>query len=139
MPRNTLGILFDIRNALFQNDVLFPDSVVGTDNHTGMVNGLGVLGWKVGTLEAEAVMFGHPLTLPRLPKVVGVRLTGTLAPYSTSTDLVMLITKHLRNRDCNGATSLSQDQQPGYVFISNLILTVPTTKTDVGERCVAYI
>ena len=84
---------------LFQNDVLFPDSVVGTDNHTGMVNGLGVLGWKVGTLDAEAVMFGHPLTLPALPKVLGVKLIGTLAPYSTSTDLVMLITRHLRKRD----------------------------------------
>ena len=84
---------------LFQNNVLFPDSVVGTDNHTGMVNGLGVLGWKVGTLDAEAVMFGHPLTLPALPKVLGVKLIGTLAPYSTSTDLVMLITRHLRKRD----------------------------------------
>ena len=72
---------------------------MGTDNHTGMVNGLGVLGWKVGTLDAEAVMFGHPLTLPALPKVLGVKLIGTLAPYSTSTDLVMLITRHLRKRD----------------------------------------
>lgn len=111
-----LNLEYLARVVTCQNDVLFPDSVVGTDNHTGMVNGLGVLGWKVGTLEAEAVMFGHPLTLPRLPKVVGVRLTGALAPYSTSTDLVMLITKHLRNRDCNSGgatTSLSQDQQPG--------------------------
>jgi aconitate hydratase len=57
--------------------VLFPDSLVGTDAHTTMINGLGVLGWTVGTLEAEAVMFGHPLTV-QLPKVIGVKLMGML-------------------------------------------------------------
>ena len=58
-----------------KNEVLFPDTCVGTDTHTTMVNGLGVLGWTVGTLEAEAVMFDHPLSF-KLPKVIGVKLVG---------------------------------------------------------------
>ena len=59
-----------------KNEVLFPDTCVGTDTHTTMVNGLGVFGWTVGTLEAEAVMFDHPLSF-KLPKVIGVKLIGT--------------------------------------------------------------
>ena len=62
-----------------------------------MVNGLGVLGWTVGTLEAEAVMFGHPLTF-QLPKVIGIKLLGKMPLYATSTDAVLLITKELRKQ-----------------------------------------
>ncbi len=75
--------------------VAFPDTLLGTDSHTTMVNGLSVLGWGVGGIEAEAVMLGEPYTLPR-PVVVGVELTGTLAPGATATDLVLTVTRRLR-------------------------------------------
>ncbi|XP_031786684.1 cytoplasmic aconitate hydratase [Nasonia vitripennis] len=77
------------------NDYLFPDSVVGTDSHTTMINGLGVLGWGVGGIEAEAVMLGQAISM-LIPKVVGYKLEGELNQYVTSTDLVLTITKNLR-------------------------------------------
>ncbi|XP_022918661.2 cytoplasmic aconitate hydratase-like [Onthophagus taurus] len=78
-----------------EDAVLYPDTVVGTDSHTTMINGLGVLGWGVGGIEAEAVMLGQAISM-LLPQVVGYRLHGSLTPYVTSTDLVLTITKHLR-------------------------------------------
>ncbi|XP_050308344.1 cytoplasmic aconitate hydratase-like isoform X2 [Anthonomus grandis grandis] len=75
--------------------ILYPDTVVGTDSHTTMINGLGVVGWGVGGIEAEAVMLGQSISM-LLPQVVGYRLYGTLGQYVTSTDLVLTITKHLR-------------------------------------------
>ena len=75
--------------------VAFPDSLVGTDSHTTMINGLGVLGWGVGGIEAEAVLLGQPLYLLE-PEVVGVRLTGELRRGATATDLVLAITEMLR-------------------------------------------
>nr|XP_012222975.1 PREDICTED: cytoplasmic aconitate hydratase-like isoform X3 [Linepithema humile] len=77
------------------NTLLYPDSVVGTDSHTTMVNGLGVLGWGVGGIEAEAVMLGQAISM-LIPKVVGYRLDGMMNQYATSTDLVLTITKNLR-------------------------------------------
>jgi aconitate hydratase len=78
-----------------EGQLLYPDSVVGTDSHTTMINGLGVLGWGVGGIEAEAVMMGLPMSMV-LPEVVGYRLTGEMSQYTTSTDVVLTITKHLR-------------------------------------------
>ncbi|XP_011198599.1 cytoplasmic aconitate hydratase [Bactrocera dorsalis] len=75
--------------------LLYPDSVVGTDSHTPMINGLGVLGWGVGGIEAEAVMLGQSISM-LLPEVVGYKLVGKLGPLVTSTDLVLTITKNLR-------------------------------------------
>ncbi|XP_050096372.1 cytoplasmic aconitate hydratase-like [Anopheles aquasalis] len=75
--------------------LLYPDSVVGTDSHTTMINGLGVVGWGVGGIEAEAVMLGQSISM-LLPEVIGYRLVGKLNPLVTSTDLVLTITKHLR-------------------------------------------
>uniref|UniRef100_A0A6B2EC74 Cytoplasmic aconitate hydratase n=1 Tax=Phlebotomus kandelakii TaxID=1109342 RepID=A0A6B2EC74_9DIPT len=75
--------------------VLYPDSVVGTDSHTTMINGLGVLGWGVGGIEAEAVMLGQAISM-LLPEVIGYKLVGKLSSLATSTDLVLTITKHLR-------------------------------------------
>lgn len=75
--------------------VLFPDSLVGTDSHTTMINGLGVLGWGVGGIEAEAVMLGQPIYM-LVPEVVGMRLTGSLPEGTTATDLVLRITEILR-------------------------------------------
>jgi aconitate hydratase len=75
--------------------VAYPDTLVGTDSHTTMINGLGVLGWGVGGIEAEAVMLGQPL-YQLMPEVVGVRLSGRLQPGSTATDLVLRVTEMLR-------------------------------------------
>lgn len=78
-----------------QNDLLYPDSLVGADSHTTMINGLGIVGWGVGGIEAEAVMLGQSISMV-LPKVIGYKLFGNLNPLATSTDVVLTITKHLR-------------------------------------------
>lgn len=71
--------------------LLYPDSVVGTDSHTTMINGAGVVGWGVGGIEAEAVMLGQSVSMV-LPQVVGFRLTGELPVTATATDLVLTVT-----------------------------------------------
>src|ERR1700726_4062820 len=78
-------------------DLAYPDTVVGTDSHTTMVNGLSVLGWGVGGIEAEAAMLGQPMSMV-LPEVIGVRLTGKLKEGVTATDLVLTVTQMLRKR-----------------------------------------
>jgi aconitate hydratase len=83
------------RVVFAENGTAFPDTLVGTDSHTPMVNGLGVLGWGVGGIEAEAAMLGQPVSM-LIPRVVGVRLSGELPDGSTATDLVLTITEALR-------------------------------------------
>ncbi|HEY8738501.1 MAG TPA: aconitate hydratase AcnA [Candidatus Dormibacteraeota bacterium] len=78
-----------------QGRFALPDTLVGTDSHTTMVNGLGVLGWGVGGIEAEAALLGQPMFLPT-PVVVGIRMTGALRPGATATDLVLTLTEMLR-------------------------------------------
>ena len=85
-----LGEVVSVRDG-----VAFPDTLIGTDSHTTMVNGLGVLGWGVGGIEAEAAMLGQPTFLPH-PDVVGVDVTGELPAGSTATDLVLTLTQMLR-------------------------------------------
>ncbi|MBX3693793.1 MAG: aconitate hydratase AcnA [Steroidobacteraceae bacterium] len=75
----------------------YPDTVVGTDSHTTMINGLGVLGWGVGGIEAEAAMLGQPIPL-LIPQVIGFRLVGELRPGATATDLVLTVTEMLRKK-----------------------------------------
>ncbi|MFO7305397.1 MAG: aconitate hydratase AcnA [Gammaproteobacteria bacterium] len=79
----------------------YPDTLVGTDSHTPMVNGLGVLGWGVGGIEAEAAMLGQPISM-LIPEVIGVRLVGTLAPGATATDLVLTVAEMLRKEGVVG-------------------------------------
>ena len=81
--------------------VAYPDTLVGTDSHTTMINGLGVLGWGVGGIEAEAAMLGQPITM-LIPQVIGFRLTGNLAEGSTATDLVLTVTQMLREKGVVG-------------------------------------
>lgn len=76
---------------------LYPDTLVGTDSHTTMINGLGVLGWGVGGIEAEAAMLGQPISM-RIPEVVGFKLTGSLKEGRTATDLVLTVTERLRKK-----------------------------------------
>jgi aconitate hydratase len=81
--------------------VAYPDTLVGTDSHTTMINGLGVLGWGVGGIEAEAAMLGQPVSM-LIPQVVGVKLTGRLREGATATDLVLTITEMLRKHGVVG-------------------------------------
>src|SRR5579863_6598013 len=81
--------------------VAYPDTLVGTDSHTTMINGLGVLGWGVGGIEAEAAMLGQPVSM-LIPEVVGVKLTGKLREGATATDLVLTITEMLRKHGVVG-------------------------------------
>ncbi|MGA0102373.1 MAG: aconitate hydratase AcnA [Steroidobacteraceae bacterium] len=104
VPPNT-GIVHQVNierlaRVVFHNEKLgsaYPDTVVGTDSHTTMVNGLGVLGWGVGGIEAEAAMLGQPITM-LIPQVIGVRLTGKLPAGTTATDLVLTVTEMLRKK-----------------------------------------
>ena len=84
-----------------QDNMLYPDSVVGTDSHTTMINGLGVAGWGVGGIEAEAVMLGQTISMV-LPQVVGFKLTGDLTQGTTATDLVLTCVEMLRKRGVVG-------------------------------------
>ena len=110
VPPNT-GIVHQVNleylaRVVFDDDkngqrVAYPDTVVGTDSHTTMINGLGVLGWGVGGIEAEAAMLGQPITM-LIPQVIGFRLTGQLREGTTATDLVLTITKKLRDKGVVG-------------------------------------
>ena len=89
------------KGVLTKDGVAFPDSLVGTDSHTTMINGLGVVGWGVGGIEAEAVMLGQPIYM-LLPEVVGFKLTGRLPEGATATDLVLSVTQMLRQHGVVG-------------------------------------
>ena len=95
-----------LAQAVFVNTVdgestAYPDSLVGTDSHTTMINGLGVLGWGVGGIEAEAAMLGQPVSM-LIPEVVGFKLHGKLPPGATATDLVLTVTQLLRQKKVVG-------------------------------------
>ncbi|MEP6547521.1 MAG: aconitate hydratase AcnA [Gammaproteobacteria bacterium] len=106
VPPNT-GIVHQVNierlaRVIFSDDasgkkLAYPDTLVGTDSHTTMVNGLGVLGWGVGGIEAEAAMLGQPVTM-LIPQVIGFKLTGTLPAGTTATDLVLTVTEMLRKK-----------------------------------------
>jgi aconitate hydratase A / 2-methylisocitrate dehydratase len=103
----------------------FPDSLVGTDSHTTMVNGLGVFGWGVGGIEAEAAMLGQPLSM-LIPEVVGFKLHGRLPEGTTATDLVLIVTEMLRKKGVVGkfvefyGTGLSSLSLPDRATIANM-------------------
>lgn len=91
-----------LARVVFEKDgMLYPDSCVGTDSHTTMIDGLGVVGWGVGGIEAESVMLGQQISMV-LPKVVGFKLIGDLPSHTTATDLVLTCTNMLRKRGVVG-------------------------------------
>src|ERR1700675_3778831 len=106
VPPNT-GIVHQVNlerlaRVIFSDDasgkkLAYPDTLVGTDSHTTMINGLGVLGWGVGGIEAEAAMLGQPVTM-LIPQVIGFKLTGSLPAGTTATDLVLTVTEILRKK-----------------------------------------
>jgi len=91
-----------LARVVYDNEgVLYPDSVVGTDSHTTMIDGLGIVGWGVGGIEAESVMLGQQISMV-LPKVVGYKLVGELPSRATATDLVLTLVANLRKRGVVG-------------------------------------
>ncbi len=92
-------VVFDVEQS--GRRLAYPDTLVGTDSHTTMINGLGVLGWGVGGIEAEAAMLGQPITM-LIPQVIGFELTGRLAEGATATDLVLTVTEMLRAKGVVG-------------------------------------
>ena len=126
--------------------VAFPDTLVGTDSHTTMVNGLGVLGYGVGGIEAEAVLLGQPLYQP-MPRIVGVRLSGELPLGSTATDLVLVVTEQLRAFGVVGAfVEFAGDGLAGLSLadratISNMSPEFGATATlfPIDEETIAYL
>ena len=92
-------VVFDVEQG--DGRKAYPDTVVGTDSHTTMINGLGVLGWGVGGIEAEAAMLGQPITM-LIPHVIGFKLTGKLREGATATDLVLTVTEMLREKGVVG-------------------------------------
>ena len=96
-----VNIEYLARVTMTRDGVAYPDTCVGTDSHTTMVNGLGVLGWGVGGIEAEAAMLGQPVSM-LIPKVVGFKLTGSIPAGSTATDVVLTITQMLRQHGVVG-------------------------------------
>jgi aconitate hydratase len=126
--------------------IAFPDTLVGTDSHTPMVNGLGVLGYGVGGIEAEAVLLGQPLYQP-MPRIVGVRLHGELPQGSTATDLVLVVTELLRKQGVVGAfVEFAGDGLAGLALadratISNMSPEFGATSTifPIDDETLAYL
>jgi aconitate hydratase len=129
-----------------RDGVAFPDTLVGTDSHTTMINALGVLGYGVGGIEAEAVLLGQPLYQP-MPHVVGVRLTGELPKGSTATDLVLVVTEMLRSHGVVGSfVEFAGDGLAGLSLadratISNMSPEFGATSTlfPIDEETLAYL
>ncbi len=96
-----VNIEYLARTVMVRDGIAYPDTCVGTDSHTTMVNGLGVLGWGVGGIEAEAAMLGQPVSM-LIPRVVGFKLTGEIHPGVTATDVVLTVTEMLRKHGVVG-------------------------------------
>jgi aconitate hydratase len=117
-------------------DWVYPDVCLGTDSHTTMVNGLGVLDWGIGGIEAEAVMLGQSLSLV-VPPVVGFRLTGELPPVATATDLVLTVTELLRNHGVVG--KFVEFHGPGVTRTSVADrVTIANMSPEFGSTCAVF-
>lgn len=114
----------------------YPDSCVGTDSHTTMVNGLGVLGWGVGGIEAEAAMLGQPVSM-LIPRVVGFKLTGQIPPAATATDVVLTITEMLRNHGAVGKFVEFYGDGVGQVPLANRA-TIGNMSPEFGSTCAIF-
>ena len=116
--------------------VAYPDTCVGTDSHTTMVNGLGVLGWGVGGIEAEAAMLGQPVSM-LIPRVVGFKLTGEIPPGATATDVVLTITEQLREHGVVGKFVEFYGQGVGAVPLANRA-TIGNMSPEFGSTCAIF-
>ncbi|HEY3438228.1 MAG TPA: aconitate hydratase [Actinotalea sp.] len=114
----------------------YPDTCVGTDSHTTMVNGLGVLGWGVGGIEAEAAMLGQPVSM-LIPRVVGFRLTGSIPPGVTATDVVLTITQQLRRHGVVGKFVEFYGEGVAQVPLANRA-TIGNMSPEFGSTCAIF-
>jgi len=141
VPPNT-GIVHQVNlerlaRVVFERDgTAYPDTLVGTDSHTTMINGLGVLGWGVGGIEAEAAMLGQPVSM-LIPKVVGFKLSGELPAGATATDLVLTVTQQLRAHGVVG--TFVEFYGPG---VANVPLadraTIGNMSPEYGSTCAIF-
>ncbi|HEX3214027.1 MAG TPA: aconitase family protein, partial [Actinomycetota bacterium] len=127
-----------LARVVFTNDQgqAYPDTLVGTDSHTPMVNGLGVLGWGVGGIEAEAAMLGQPISM-LMPKVVGFKLAGELPEGSTATDLVLTVTELLRGHGVVGKFVEFYGPGVGNVPVENRA-TIGNMSPEYGSTCAIF-
>ena len=116
--------------------VAFPDTLVGTDSHTTMVNGLSVLGWGVGGIEAEAAMLGQPVSM-LIPEVVGFRLTGKLKEGATATDLVLTVTQMLREKGVVGKFVEFFGEGLGHLSLADQA-TIGNMSPEFGSTCAIF-
>jgi aconitate hydratase len=124
------------RVVMTDDDVAYPDTCVGTDSHTTMQNGLGILGWGVGGIEAEAAMLGQPISM-LIPKVVGFRLTGELPAGTTATDLVLTITEMLRKHGVVGKFVEFYGDGVAAVPVANRA-TIGNMSPEFGSTCAIF-
>src|SRR6478735_1365216 len=119
-----------------EDDLVYPDTLVGTDSHTPMVNGLGVLGWGVGGIEAEAAMLGQPLSM-LLPRVVGIELVGALPVGTTATDLVLTVAELLRHHGVVGKFVEFYGEGVARVPLENRA-TIGNMSPEYGSTCTIF-
>jgi len=124
------------RVVMVRNGVAYPDTVVGTDSHTTMVNGIGVLGWGVGGIEAEAAMLGQPVSM-LIPRVVGFKLHGELPAGATATDLVLTITEMLRRHGVVGKFVEFYGSGVSAVPLANRA-TIGNMSPEFGSTCAIF-
>ena len=124
------------RIVMTHDGTAYPDTCVGTDSHTTMQNGLGVLGWGVGGIEAEAAMLGQPISM-LIPKVVGFRLTGELPDGTTATDLVLTITEMLRRHGVVGKFVEFHGDGVAAVPVANRA-TIGNMSPEFGSTCAIF-
>jgi aconitate hydratase len=124
------------RVVTIRDGVAYPDTVVGTDSHTTMVNGLGVLGWGVGGIEAEAAMLGQPLSM-LIPRVVGCKLTGSIPPGATATDVVLTLTEMLRRHGVVGKFVEFYGEGVAAVPLANRA-TIGNMSPEFGSTCAIF-
>ncbi|ONI85206.1 aconitate hydratase [Saccharothrix sp. ALI-22-I] len=124
------------RVVMVRGGQAYPDTLVGTDSHTTMVNGIGVLGWGVGGIEAEAAMLGQPVSM-LIPRVVGFKLHGELPPGATATDLVLTITEMLRKHGVVGKFVEFYGSGVGAVPLANRA-TIGNMSPEFGSTCAIF-
>ncbi|MYS85868.1 aconitate hydratase AcnA [Embleya scabrispora] len=124
------------RTIMVRNGQAYPDTCVGTDSHTTMVNGLGVLGWGVGGIEAEAAMLGQPVSM-LIPRVVGFKLSGKAQPGVTATDVVLTITDMLRKHGVVGKFVEFYGEGVGSVPLANRA-TIGNMSPEFGSTCAIF-
>ncbi|MFF7242926.1 aconitate hydratase AcnA [Embleya sp. NPDC008237] len=124
------------RTVMVRNGQAYPDTCVGTDSHTTMVNGLGVLGWGVGGIEAEAAMLGQPVSM-LIPRVVGFKLSGKAQPGVTATDVVLTITDMLRKHGVVGKFVEFYGEGVGAVPLANRA-TIGNMSPEFGSTCAIF-